>query len=89
MRNQLRDAWCGLRTAPGTTALALAILTLGIAAATVTFSIVDAVTLRRLPLPSPDRLMSISQVDRTSARPGTFLRLTANRASFAVTPVSN
>ena len=70
MRHELRDAWRSLGAAPRTTALALAILTLGIAAATVTFSVVDAVALRRLPLPAPDRLMSISQVDKTSTRLG-------------------
>jgi predicted permease len=69
MRDQLRDAWRGLRAAPGTTGLALLILTVGIAAATVTFSVVDAVALRRLPLPDPGRLVTIARVERVSSRP--------------------
>jgi predicted permease len=70
MRDELRDAWRGLRAAPGTTALALLILTLGIAAATVTFSVVDAVALRRLPLPEPDRLIAIAHLEQTNPRSG-------------------
>ncbi len=70
MRDELRDAWLGLRAAPGTSLLALAILTVGIAAATVTFSVVDTVALRRLPFPEPDRLVAIASLSRGSPRPG-------------------
>jgi putative ABC transport system permease protein len=70
MRDELRDAWRGLRAAPGTSALALGILTLGIAAATVTFSVADAVALRGMPFPDADRLVAIARVDRTSPRLG-------------------
>src|SRR5262245_36974996 len=70
MRDELRDAWRGLRASPGTTALALLILTLGIAAATVTFSVVDTVVLRRMPFPEPDRLVAVARQDRGSPQPG-------------------
>jgi putative ABC transport system permease protein len=66
VRQEVIWAWRGLRGAPGTTLLAMAILTLGIAAATVTFSVVDAVALRRLPFDAPDRLVAIARVDRAS-----------------------
>jgi putative ABC transport system permease protein len=65
MRDELRDAWRGLRAAPGTSALAL-----GILAATVTFSVADAVALRGMPFPDADRLVAIARVDRTSPRLG-------------------
>lgn len=42
MLTDLRDVVHGLRTGRGTTALAFAILTLTLAAGTVTFSVVDA-----------------------------------------------
>jgi predicted permease len=47
----------------------LAILSLGVAAATVTFSVVDAVALRRLPLPEPHRLVAIGRAERVNPRP--------------------
>jgi predicted permease len=70
MRDELRDAWRGLRAARGTTALALFILTLGIAAATVTFSVVDTIALRRMPFPEAGRLVAIARQDRGSPRLG-------------------
>lgn len=56
-----RTAWRGLRAAPSTSLLAAGILGIGIAAATVTFSVVDAVVIRALPFPNADRLMSIGR----------------------------
>src|ERR1041385_7475735 len=53
----LRDALRSLRHSPGTTVFILAILTVVIAAATVTFSVVDAVVLRPLPFPDPGSLI--------------------------------
>ena len=45
----LRDAWRALRTAPAATVMAIVVLGLASAAATVTFSVVDHVVLRSLP----------------------------------------
>lgn len=56
----LRDAVRGLRNAPGATALAFGLLTMAMTAATVTFSIVDGLSLRRIPFGAPDRLVGIS-----------------------------
>ena len=55
----IRDAWRGLRAAPATTALALGILSVSIAAATVTFSVVDNVVLRALPYHDSGRLARV------------------------------
>jgi len=63
----LRDALRSLRADRATTVLALAILTLGIGAATVTFSIVDVVALRALPYHKPERLVSFGRVSRLDA----------------------
>jgi putative ABC transport system permease protein len=87
MRDELRDAWRGLRAAPGTSALALLILTLGIAAATVTFSVVDTVALRRLPLPDAGRLAAITRIEKSSPRfgviaPQDFLTWQAETPAF-------
>jgi putative ABC transport system permease protein len=60
MRIYLRDAVRALLAGRGTTVLAFTILTLAMAAGTVTFSVVDAVALRPLPYGSPDRLVGIS-----------------------------
>jgi putative ABC transport system permease protein len=59
LRSDLTHALRALRTAPASSALAVAILTAGIAAGTVVFSVVDAVVLRSLPYPEPDRLVSV------------------------------
>jgi putative ABC transport system permease protein len=75
VREALREAWRGLRAAPGNTLLAAAILTVGIAAATVTFSVVDAVALRRLPFPEPERLLAVARTDRGSSRLGVIAPL--------------
>jgi predicted permease len=52
----LRDAWRSLLSTPAVTGFILVVLTLGISAATVTFSVVDAVIFRPLPFDEPDRL---------------------------------
>ena len=59
----------GLRTGKGTTLLAFGILTLTMAAGTVTFSIVDAVAIRPLPYGSPDGLIAISLPSQTAGKP--------------------
>ena len=50
-----------LRATPAFTLVALALLSLSIAAATAIFSIVDGVLLRALPFPAPDRLVAIGE----------------------------
>jgi putative ABC transport system permease protein len=64
MLTDFRDALRGLRAGRGTTALALVILTLTLAAGTVTFSVVDAVALRSLPFSQSDRLVAIAHLPR-------------------------
>ncbi|HEX5217224.1 MAG TPA: ADOP family duplicated permease [Vicinamibacterales bacterium] len=65
IRLSLRDAWRVTRASPTTSALAVAVIALGIAAATVTFSVVDTVVLRALPFEHSDRLIVISgETDR-------------------------
>lgn len=59
MANTLRDFRLALRSlanAPGFTLAAALTLALGIGATTAIFSLVDQVTLRKLPVPEPDRL---------------------------------
>lgn len=59
----------GLRASPGAIVLAFATLTLAIAAATTTFSVVDAIVLRRLPFPDDGRLVAISRVSIADPTP--------------------
>lgn len=61
----IRSAWRGLRSSPGTSVLAFVILASTIAAGTVTFSVVDAVAIRRLPFASPDRLVAVGRASVT------------------------
>jgi putative ABC transport system permease protein len=70
MRSDLNNAFRGLLAAPATTATAWVMLTLAIAAATVTFSVVDHVAMRRLPFPQDDRLVAMSMVGVRSPIPG-------------------
>ena len=61
MSSDLRHAVRALRAAPGFTAVALVILTLGIGMSTAIFSVVDAVVFRGLPFDEADRLVSVTQ----------------------------
>jgi putative ABC transport system permease protein len=62
LQQDLKYAVRSLRLAPGFTAVALIVLTLGIGATTAIFSVVDAVVLRPLPFPDPERLIDITEV---------------------------
>jgi putative ABC transport system permease protein len=74
----VRHALLALRRVPGTAALCVVTLALGIGAAAATFAAVYAALYRPIPFSDPDRLLYLSQL-RTDARNGT-VRL---RWSFA------
>lgn len=62
METLLRDlafAWRSMARRPGPTLLAVLTFALGIAASTAMFSVVDAVLLRPLPFPEPERIVSV------------------------------
>jgi predicted permease len=57
--HDIRYALRGLRQAPGFTATVVAVLGLGIGAATAMFAVVDSILLEPLPFPAPERLITI------------------------------
>ena len=59
-----------LRKSTGFAATVILTLALGITATTVIFSLVDAVLLRPLPLPEPDRLISLDTLERPAGTSG-------------------
>src|SRR4029077_11380439 len=61
MMSDLKFALRTLRRNPGFTATAVAALAIGIAASTAIFTMVNAVILRPLPFPDPDRIVSIGR----------------------------
>lgn len=63
----LRFALRQLRRSSGFAAIVIATLTLGIAATTILFSLVDAVLLRPLPFPDADKLVSLQTLERVDA----------------------
>jgi putative ABC transport system permease protein len=64
LARETRHAVRMLMRQPGFTAVAVATMALGIGATTVIFTLVDAVLLRRLPFPEPERLVQVSETFR-------------------------
>jgi predicted permease len=61
--HMLRDALRSLRRSPAYSTLVIVLLAVGIAAGTVTYSVVDAVVLRPLALEQSDRIVTVSTRD--------------------------
>lgn len=64
----IRVSWRSLRRDPVFALVALVTLAVGIGATTAIFTVVNAVILRPLPYPAPDRLVALWQVTRGSDR---------------------
>ncbi len=74
MENLLRDSRYGLASLgrdPGFAAVAIGLLALGIGANTAMFSIVDAVLLKPLPFPEPERMVRVWEAPPPDKRNGT------------------
>src|SRR5262245_45775789 len=74
----LRDAMRALRAAPGHALVVVLVLAAGVTLGTITFSVVDAVVLKPLPVERPERLVTIPTRDETRAlriTPEVFWRL--------------
>jgi putative ABC transport system permease protein len=92
MRTFLQDVRYGarmLRKYPGSTAIAVIALGLGIASSTAIFSIVDHVLLRPLPFPKAEQILEVTQSERSTgawkadASPANYLDWRAQNHVFA------
>lgn len=90
MQSVVRDVRLGLRglaRRPGFAAAAVLTLALGIGAATIIFSVVNAVLLRPLPFPRPERLVQVWETepgrDDRRASPADYLDWRAESRTFA------
>ena len=66
----VRYGWRMLRKSPGFTAVAVVALALGIASTTAIFSVVDVVLLHPLPCPDANRILSVSESQRSTGEGG-------------------
>jgi putative ABC transport system permease protein len=82
LKQDLRDAWRGLRQTPIITFTAVLTLALGVGASTAVFSVVRAVLLRPLPYPEPERLVELFEDNLKTGPP--MMRVSAlNYLSWA------
>ena len=64
----VRDAWRGIRRAPGVASLAVVTLALGIGASTAVYAVVDGAILRPFPYPDMPSIMLLGEIDRESGQ---------------------